>query len=154
MMQTDAWRALPSTAQALYPWIKLEWRGPTSNNNGKIRLSVRQAAACLGVSINTAAVAFHHLLARGFIVVTRPARLGIEGAAQSPTYELTEIALPHDARSRGRRLYQEWREGGDYTITKAAANNPTGKRGKTKPRHSFEDRTVTDFETVWINSGT
>jgi hypothetical protein len=74
--------------------------------------------------------------------------LGIEGAAQSLTYELTEIALPHDARSTGRRLYQEWREGADYTITKAATNNPTGKGGKTKPRLNFEDSTVTVFETV------
>ena len=44
IMEEPAWRALPSTAQALYPWLKLEWRGPDADNNGSIRLSVRQAA--------------------------------------------------------------------------------------------------------------
>ncbi len=39
-MQMPAWRALPATAQALYPWLKLEWHGPRANNNGKISLSV------------------------------------------------------------------------------------------------------------------
>ena len=48
-MEAPAWRALSTTAQALYPWIKLEWRGPKANNNGKIRLSVRDAARRLGV---------------------------------------------------------------------------------------------------------
>ena len=50
-METPAWRALRPTAQALYPWLKLEWRGPQNNNNGNIRLSVRQAADRLGVGI-------------------------------------------------------------------------------------------------------
>ena len=53
-MSTEAWRALSPCAQALYPWLKLEWHGPRSNNNGRISLSVRQAAERMGVSINTA----------------------------------------------------------------------------------------------------
>ncbi|MGB3455982.1 MAG: hypothetical protein WBA35_06440, partial [Litorimonas sp.] len=43
VMQTPAWRALPTSSQALYVWIKHEWRGKKFNNNGKLRLSVRQA---------------------------------------------------------------------------------------------------------------
>ncbi|RMD92994.1 MAG: helix-turn-helix domain-containing protein, partial [Alphaproteobacteria bacterium] len=95
MMDTPAWRALSPVAQALYPWLRLEWHGPKANNNGRIRLSVRQAAEKMGVSINTAARAFHELQAKGFIVVTEPACLGVEGQGTSPAFELTEIQLPN-----------------------------------------------------------
>lgn len=132
-METPAWRALTPVAQALYPWLKLEWRGPQSNNNGKIRLSVRQAAERLGVGINTAARAFHDLQAKGFIVVTQPARLGVEGQATSPAFEITEIALPHGDKRDGRRLFREWHEGADYPVHKATVHNVSGSRKKHNP---------------------
>ncbi|MEM9130159.1 MAG: hypothetical protein AAGA97_10620 [Pseudomonadota bacterium] len=43
-MEEPAWRALSPTAQALYPWLRLEWKGADFRNNGKIRLSVKRAA--------------------------------------------------------------------------------------------------------------
>ncbi|WP_417729124.1 hypothetical protein [Roseovarius sp.] len=132
-METPAWRALSPVAQALYPWLKLEWRGPQSNNNGKIRLSVRQAADRLGVGINTAARAFHDLQAKGFIVVTEHARLGIEGQATSPAFEITEIALPYSDKTAGRRLFRDWQEGADYPLHKAIVHNPKGSRKKQNP---------------------
>ena len=93
-MEEPAWRALSPTAQAIYPWLKFEWKGAEANNNGKIRLSARQAAKCVGgISPATAARALQELQAKGFIVVTEPARLGIEGAACSPAYELTELKM-------------------------------------------------------------
>ena len=48
-MQEPAWRALSTAAQSLYLLLKLEWRGPNNTYNGKIRLSVRQAAERMGV---------------------------------------------------------------------------------------------------------
>lgn len=132
-METPAWRALSPTAQALYPWLKLEWRGPQNNNNGKIRLSVRQAADRLGVGINTAARAFHDLQAKGFLVVTEHARLGVEGQATCPAYELTEITLPHGDKRDGRKLFKDWKEGADYPVHKATVHNPRGRRGKKNP---------------------
>lgn len=139
-MQNDAWRALSPTAQALYPWIKLEWHGPNCNNNGKLRLSVRQAASAMGCSPNTAARAFHDLQAKGFLVQTEGAYLGTEGEGKAPAYELTEIALPR--RNGGRNLYRDWKDGSDFPVKKAGANNPTGKNGKTKPRHQMSDGVV------------
>ena len=53
-LQAPAWAALSSSAQALYPFVKLEWRGPNSNNNGRIQFSYRQAAKALGVTVNSA----------------------------------------------------------------------------------------------------
>ena len=67
LMDTDAWRALPTASQALYPWLKLEWHGPKFNNNGQIRLSVRQAASCLGINPKTATTAFHPLKQRALL---------------------------------------------------------------------------------------
>jgi len=131
MMETDAWRALPPVAQALYPWLKLEWRGPTANNNGKIKLSVRQAATRLGVSLNTACRAFHELQAKGFIVVTEHARLGLGGEGKSPAYEITEIPLPHSDKPEGRKLFKQWKAGEDFPVLKAMGNNPLGRNGKT-----------------------
>ncbi|RAI01015.1 hypothetical protein DLJ53_17480 [Acuticoccus sediminis] len=129
-MEEPAWRALSPTAQALYPWLKLEWRGAQANNNGKIRLSTRQAADRIGVTPDTAARAFHDLQAKGFIVQTEHARLGIDGAACSPAYEITELKLPASDKQDGRKLYRNWRPGADYPVHRTNANNPKGRNGR------------------------
>jgi len=141
-MEEPAWRALSSTAQALYPWLKLEWRGPDANNNGKIRLSVRQAAKRLGVIPETAARAFHDLQRKGFIFQTEAGCLGVEGAAKSPAFEITELKMP-GAQKDGRKLYREWRPGHDYPVQSPSSNNPQGANGrKAKPCHENDDAPV------------
>lgn len=147
MMESAAWRALPPVAQALYPWLRLEWRGPDHNNNGSIRLSVRQAAERLGVSRNTAAKAFHQLQAKGFITVTVPAKLGLSGVASPPQLELTELPLPKVQSNEGRRLYKEWKPGAEFSIMKAAVHNPKGNRTHSKTRHQNGDEAVIEIET-------
>lgn len=144
-METPAWQALPPAAQALYPWLKLEWRGPQANNNGRLRLSVRDAAARVGVTPDTAARAFHDLQAKGFIVMTEHAVLGVEGAAKCPAYELTELAPP--GATGGRKLYQNWRAGADFLVQKARAHNPRGANGKTKSHHENHDGAVINIMT-------
>ncbi len=129
-MEEPAWRALSSTGQALYVWLKLEWHGPDANNNGKIRLSVRQAAERLGVDRKTAARAFHDLQAKGWIIITEHARLGIDGAACSPAFELTELKMPTSQTPGGRMLYRDWREGCDFPVHQTNANNPRGINGQ------------------------
>lgn len=148
-METPAWRALSTTAQALYPWLKLEWRGANANNNGSIQLSTRQAAVRVGVSQDTASEAFRDLQRKGFIVQTEAACLGIEGAAKSPSYELTELKMPGSEKD-GRKLYRDWQPGRDYPVLMAAANNPNGNNGrsaqKTEPRH--ENHVDPDMKTM------
>jgi hypothetical protein len=131
LMETPAWRALSTTAQALYPWLRFEWRGGDYGNNGLIRLSTRQAAKAMGVGINAAASAFHSLQEKGFIAVTEPGALGLDGVAKGPAFEITEIALPK-ARE-GRRLYQTWAVGRDFPIHQTKTNNPEGRNGKQNP---------------------
>ena len=133
MLQSPAWRALSPKAQALYPWLKLEWHGSRFNNNGKLQFSCRQAAQAMGIGINTAMFGFRELQAKGFIVVTRPGALGVEGKARGPSYELTEVPLPGSPNKTGRRLYEKWSEGNDFEVVKHQVNNPTGSNGRRTP---------------------
>lgn len=142
VMQSPAWRALSPTAQALYPWIKLEWRGAKFNNNGDLRLSVRQAADRMGCAINTAMRGFQDLQAKGFIIQIEGACLGTEGMGKSPAYELTEIPTK-GAQGPGKRLFANWSQGHDFPVKIAT----TPARPKAKPRRNIEDSTVVILET-------
>ena len=140
-MEYPAWGALSPYAQALYPWIKLEWKGPNNNNNGRIQMSVRQAAALLGCTTKTAAKALIDLQRKGWIVVRKCAVLGVEGAARAHLYEIAEIAMPKElgnaSAAKGnpvpRNLFRDWKPGHDFAVAEVRTNNPTGKNGLQKP---------------------
>lgn len=132
-LETPAWAAFSNTAQAIYPFLKFEWHGPRNNNNGRIQLSVRQAAACIGVGINAAARGFHDLQAKGFIEVKTMGALGIEGEARGPSFEITELPMPGVERSVARRLFEGWHKGKDFPITMHYVNNPIGLNGRKIP---------------------
>lgn len=130
-IETDAWRALSHPAAQLLSCIKFEWKGAKFNNNGKIRLSVRQAADMMNCGPNTASRAFHDLQAKGFIVVTERASLGVTGQGASPAFELTEHPLP--GNHEGRKLFYRWKSGDDFAVIKAAVHNQNGRRKKQNP---------------------
>ena len=69
VMDNPAWRALSTAAQAPYPTLVLEFKGKKFNNNGQIRLSVRQATLKMGISKDTVSWAFRDLQAKGFLLV-------------------------------------------------------------------------------------
>lgn len=140
VMRTPAWRALSLPAQALYPWIKLEWRGAKFNNNGKLRLSVRQAAECMGCNIKTVMRAFQDLQAKGFIIQTEGACLGTEGMGKAPAYELTEIVSAGQS-GPGKQWFKNWSEGHDFPVKLS----PTTARAKTKAC-SAKGNTVVPFK--------
>lgn len=147
-METPAWRALTTTAQALYPWLKMEWKGPQANNNGKISLPVRTAAERLGCNMKTAARAFHDLQAKGFLLLTSHGRMGVEGKGAPPTYEITELATPGCDSHSGKKLYLHWQEGHDFPVRAHAPVNPKGHNGlltresKNKSPSPFSGRVV------------
>lgn len=126
-METPAWRALSTTAQALYPWLKLEWKGTKFNNNGKISLPVRVAGERLGCNMKTAARAFHDLQAKGFLLLINHGRLGVEGKGAPPTFEITELATPGE--QSGKKLFLRWREGQDFPVCAHSPVNPKGHNG-------------------------
>lgn len=137
VIETDVWRALSSTAQALYVWLRLEWRGNEYNKNGKLRLPYSQAAKKMGVANHdTVAKAFQDLQAKGFVVVHSIAHLGIEGHGKAFEFELTELPMPGERK--GRELFKRWDRDKDFEVQKANSNNPRGNNGR-KPHHKNDD---------------
>lgn len=126
-MDTPAWRALLPTAQALYPWVKLEWRGAKFNNNGKISLAVRTAAANVGCGRDAAARGFHDLQAKGFLLLLVHGCMGADGKGTSPMYEITELAMP--GNTVGSKLFLQWKPGHDFPVRTHAPVNPKGRNG-------------------------
>ncbi|WP_417493036.1 hypothetical protein [Maricaulis sp.] len=116
-----------------YIHLRFEGRDRQCSNNGKIQLSVRQAAERLGIRPNAAAGAFHELQQKGFIVVTVLGALGVTGEARGPSYELTEYRMPQTTEMTGRRLYKAWKPGADYEVARHPSNNPTGSNGNRNP---------------------
>ena len=126
LMNTQAWKSLSSTAQALYPWIKLEWKGPKANNNGKISLSVRQAADRLGISKDTAARAFQDLQAKGFLRVVTGASLGVSGMGKTTEYEITSITTPSKPLEASND-FKNWSKGNALDVFAHPPKNPEGQ---------------------------
>jgi hypothetical protein len=132
LLSDDAWRAMSPKAMMLYLSLRLEWKGKHANNNGKIKLSYRQAAELLDIGVNAAMRGFHELQDKGFIVVTKLGALGVEGQARGPSYELTDIGMPNQIP---RHLYRKWRPGNDFEVIRHQVNNPHGRRGNQDPLH-------------------
>ena len=85
-LATPAWQALPHAARSLYVELELEYKGPESCNNGKIKLSVRQAAERLSCSINFASKMFAELEARASSRSTSAARSDGRRSTRPPAY--------------------------------------------------------------------
>ena len=79
----------------------------------------------MGVSLNTAATAFRELQAKGFIVVTEPSWLGVEGEAKLQLYEITELPMP--GKKNAKHLYASWTLGNDYPIISPVNSKPRRK---------------------------
>ena len=134
VMDTPAWRALSSAAQALYPWLVMEFKGKQFNNNGQIRLSVRQAALKMGKSKDTAARAFRDLQAKGFLRVVTGACLGVSGMGKTNEYEITTITTsskPLEASDD----FNNGSKGNDFDVFEHPPKNPEGKN---KPCHNYK----------------
>jgi hypothetical protein len=94
-LEADAWRAMEPSSRLIYIALKARY-GFELRNNGRIYLSVRMAAKEVGVSINTAARGFHELQHYGFIVMTEPGSLGVDGKGKAPHWRLTELGYMTD----------------------------------------------------------
>jgi hypothetical protein len=66
------------------------------HNNGRIFLSQRTAAKELRSHHNQIARWFRELQHYGFIVMTQPGRLGVEGKGKAPRWRLTELGYMRD----------------------------------------------------------
>ena len=94
MMRSPAWRATSYGARWLYMHIKWRWRSQ-SKNNGRLYLSHREAQKEMGGS-NRDSISrwFRELQHYGFIVMTNPGGLGVDGKGRAPHWRLTEAEGP------------------------------------------------------------
>ena len=88
----------------LYVALKRRFN-PKLHNNGKLFLSQRMASAELRSHHNQIARWYRELQHYGFIVLSKPAYLGVEGKGQAPRWRLTELGYMRDPPTRD---YTRW----------------------------------------------
>ncbi|MCW3781382.1 hypothetical protein [Defluviimonas salinarum] len=122
ILATEAWSSLKPGPRALYIELKRRYTG---SNNGRIRLSHREAATALSVTRNTVGAYFEALIEHGFIHMTQAAHLGPSGIGLTSEWALEEY--PTDDLKPARMTFVRWRE----------KQNPRPKNGT--PRHDIRD---------------
>ena len=78
VLDSAAWRAMSTGARVLYLALRRRYN-QNFHNNGKIYISVRDAAKELGVNKNKIADWYHELQHFGFIIMSRAGNLGSKG---------------------------------------------------------------------------
>jgi hypothetical protein len=90
MMCCAAWRATSHGARWLYVHLKRRWSFK-QRNNGRLYLSQRDAGAEMGAHRDSIGRWYRELQHYGFIVMTRPGSLGVDGKGLAPHWRLTEL---------------------------------------------------------------
>jgi hypothetical protein len=93
MMACAAWRQMSHGARWLYVHLKWRWNYKQCNN-GRLYLSQRNAVKELGASRESIARWYRELQHYGFIVMTTPGCLGVNGMGMAPHWRLTEAEAP------------------------------------------------------------
>lgn len=122
LMASEAWRSLDCVARCLYIEVARRYRGD-GTNNGSIPLSVREAAKLLHIGRNTANVAFHNLMDRGFLREGKRSGFNVKNRV-STEWVLTEFA---DDRRPGLMPTKDFMR---WTSTKESTVPPQGHDGK------------------------
>ena len=90
VLDSPAWRAMSHGARSLYLALRRRYNRDF-HNNGKIYLSVRNAAIEIGSHRDQICRWFHELQHFGFIVMMKPGNLGLNGAGRAAHWRLTEL---------------------------------------------------------------
>src|SRR6516225_1406794 len=90
MMNSPAWRATSFGARWLYMHLKRRWSFK-QKNNGRIFLSHLDAVKEMGGTPDSISRWFRELQHYGFIVMTEPGCLGVDGKGKAPRWRLTEL---------------------------------------------------------------
>ena len=101
-LKDPAWLDLTFGAWCLYIALKSRYTGA---NNGLFYLGVRKAAAELKASRSSTERWFKELQDHGFIKITTPPSLGLEGKGKATCWRLTEIGY---MGQRPTRDFKEW----------------------------------------------
>jgi hypothetical protein len=125
-IDAPAWRALTMGARALYVALKRKLNYE-KNNNGKIFLAHRSAARELGADKAHVARWYRELQFYGFIVMTEPSGLGVNGKGRAAKWRLTEWEC--DGKS-GTRDFLKW--GGKIFKSPSAKSGHPVRKKRTK----------------------
>jgi hypothetical protein len=98
-LASPAWRAMSHGARSLYVALKLRYSS-NFKNNGKIFLSQRDAIKEIGSGFEEIGNWFRELQHYGFIVMTQPGCLGVNGNGLAPHWRLTEVGFMNDQPTR------------------------------------------------------
>jgi hypothetical protein len=94
VLRSPAWRATSMGARWLYVHLKRRW-SHKQKNNGRLFLSHRDAQEEMGVTCRDSIGRwFRELQHYGFIVMTDPGGLGVNGQGRAPHWRLTELEAP------------------------------------------------------------
>ena len=99
VLDSPAWRAMSHGARSLYICLKSRYNSK-QHNNGRLYVSQRQAAQEIGSSYEQIARWFRELRHYGFIVMTTPGWLGVDGKGKAPHWRLTECGYMNDPPTR------------------------------------------------------
>jgi hypothetical protein len=94
VMSSPAWRAMTMGARTLYIHLQRRWSFK-QRNNGRLFLSQRNAQKEMGLGVRDSISRwFRELQHYGFIVMTDPGCLGVDGKGKAPRWRLTELEAP------------------------------------------------------------
>jgi hypothetical protein len=120
---SPAWRAMSPSARCVYIALKQRYSS-NFKNNGRLYLSVRQAAKEVGVNKDTAARCFREIHHYGFGVITSGACLGVDGRGKAAHWRLTEVGYMAEPPTRD---FLSW-DGTPFPTSKN--KNPSEKLGQ------------------------
>ena len=149
IMRSVAWRSLTPVARAVYPEVGFHYTG---ENNGRIVVSVREIAAVLGISKDTAGRALQVLEERGFIeAVKRGAftmkqrhasefrltafRCDVTGALPSKKFMQWSPQIQNTVRSQGPNGTTTGTEGTEATRNCPFRSLPSDRQGPFEAIH-------------------
>jgi hypothetical protein len=98
-MDSAAWKAMSPYARVVYYTLKSRY-GHKIRNNGRIYLSARDGADETGFNRNRIVRSLRELQHYGFIVMTEPGCLGLNGRGKAPHWRLTELGHMTDPPTR------------------------------------------------------
>jgi hypothetical protein len=139
-----AWRALSAHAREVYRVLKSRY-GFDARNNGRIYLSARQAAKETGFNRNIIARCLRELAYYGFIVMTEPGCLGVNGRGKAPHWRLTELGYMRELPTRE---FLKW-DGELFHEQKSPAYYKRQAQRLIKLRATQKQKPVTTIEPGW-----
>lgn len=120
LTDSAAWQHLTTDGRALYVLLK---QGYTGVNNGRIILSVRQAADNLNISKTSASNAFHELQTLGFVEAVIVGGFSSRKDGKATEWRLTEHTCNVSGELAAKK-FMSWTAGKDLTVPQGGRSVP------------------------------